>query len=215
MREAWIAQLLMLFLVPAAFVTGTPQTPAGGFGETLEQAKQTGFFKWFMLAQTAESTDSGAKQITFQPTGDQFHNLTHVNVKVDAQGHIVAIELVLSREFVDSSSVGIFARDIAKSFVQTGVNPQDQENVVNLVREIDQPQGSSAPIILHQDAVKPPPSGPPSQGYLVYLGKRDAFQIALPHGQILNMENKAPDKKTAEDQKTAGKVLSLSFRAKP
>jgi hypothetical protein len=214
MWQAGMAQLLTFFLVSAGVAIGEPQMLVGGFGETLEQAKQTGFFKWFMLEQTGESAENGGKKLVFQPSGDRFHDLARVNVKLDGQGHIVGIELALRRDFVDSSSVGIYARDIAKSFLQTGVNPQDQESVANLVSEIDQPKGSSAPVIMHQDAVKPAPAGPPSEGYQVYLGKRDAFQVTLPHGQVLNLENKTPDKKTPEDPKTADKILSLSFRAK-
>jgi hypothetical protein len=209
-----IAKFLALFLVPAGLVAGKPQAFSSGFGETLEQAKQTGFFKWFTLEQTGESPEKGGKQVSFQPTGERFHDLARVNVTVDGQGRIVAAELVLQRMFVESSSEGIFARDITKSFLQTGVNPQDQESIASLVREIDQIKGSSAPVIVHQDAVRPPPPGLPSKGYRVYLGQDDAFQLALPHGQSLSMENRAADKKTPADQKAGGKVLAIAFRGR-
>jgi hypothetical protein len=214
MWETGIAHFLMLLLVPFGIVAGQPQAPVGGFGGTLDQAKQTGFFKWFMLEQTGESTENGGKQFVFQPSGDRFHNLTRVNVKVDGQGHIVAVELALQREFVDSSSVGIYARDIAKSFLQTGVNPQDQESLTNLVREIDQLKGSSAPVIAASGAVKSPPAGPPSDGYRVYLGQRDSFQLALPHGQSLSLENKTATSASSGDKSTGAKILSISYRAR-
>jgi hypothetical protein len=214
MWESGIAHFLMLLLVPVSIVAGQPQAPAGGFGETLEQAKQTGFFKWFMLEQTSESTEGSGKQFVFQPSGDRFHNFARVNVKVDGQGRIVGVELALQREFVDSASIGIYARDIAKSFLQTGVNPQDQESVANLVREIDQLKGSSAPVIIHQDAVKPSPAGPPSDGYEVYLGRREGFQQALPHGQSLSLENKTATNTGSGDKSAATKILSISYRAR-
>jgi hypothetical protein len=213
MWQAGIAQLLTIFLVSVGLAVGEPQKPASGFGETLEQAKQTGFFQWFMLEQTGESAENGGQKVVFQPSGERFHNLTRVSVTLDARGRIVAVELALDREFVDSLSIGIYARDISKSFLQTGVSPPDQEAVANLVREVDQLKGSSAPVIVHQDAVKPAPQGPPSDGYRVYLGQRDVFHLVLPHGQTLDIENKITDKKGAEDQKTKDKVFTIAFRS--
>jgi hypothetical protein len=214
MWQAWIARVLTLLLLPAALAAGEPQTLTSGFGETLEQAKQTGFFQWFMLEQTGVAAVNGGKEFLYQPSGERFHDLARVKVTTDGRGRIVAVELALQRGFVDSSSVGIYARDIAKSFLQSGVDPQDTETITKLVGEIDQLKGSSAPVIVHHDAVKPSPAGAPSEGYQVYLGKRDAFQVALPHGQTLDMENRPAEKKPSANQKTAETVLAIAFRAR-
>jgi hypothetical protein len=211
MWEMKLAQFLILLIVPAGLAALEPQSPAGGFGETVEQAKKTAFFQWFMLDPTGESVEGNGKKIIFQPNGPRFHDLTRVNLMVDGDGRLAGAELILQRKFVDSASEGIFARDVTQSFLQTGVNPQDEDGVANLALEIGQLKGSSAPVIVHKDAVPPAPA----EGYRVYLGERDSFQLTLAHGQILRMENRSADKKTSEDPKSGGAEFSVSFRAKP
>jgi len=211
-----LRQMLTSLLVPLGFVAAGSQAPLpiSGFGQTLDQAKETGFFKWFMLEQTAETLKNGGKFTIFQPNGPRFHDVTHVNITVDSQGRILTAELVLARRFVDSPNDGIFARDITKSFLQIGINPDDMGVIEGLVTEINQLKGSTAPVIVHRDAVPPVAAGPASAGYLVYLGQRNNFQLKLPHGQVLTITNRQSATPYA-GQSLGEKELSIQYGARP
>ena len=181
---------VLFFAVLPVMLAGAPPGAFGGFGNTLDSAKKTDFFTFFHLEQTGESTAKDGKTIVFQPTADKFHALVHVYMTVDGKSQIQGAELDLSRAFVDSTSDGVFARDIAKSFLQTATDPQDLDRVDNLIKEIGQLLGTDRPVIAHPDAVQNP-AGPPSMGYRVYLGQENRFELTLPHGQSLKMENSA------------------------
>jgi hypothetical protein len=210
--RSFLAWLLVPLGITAAGSQGPP--PLCGFGQTLDQARETGFFKWFMLDQTAETDLNGGKLTVFQPNGPRFHDVTHVNIATDSQGRILVAELVLARRFVDSSNDGIFARDIAKSFLQIGINPDDMGMVESLVTEINQLKGSRTPVIVHRDAVPPAPAGPASAGYLVYLGERNNFQFKLPHGQVLTITNR-PSATPYAGQALGEQELSIQFGSRP
>jgi hypothetical protein len=200
MRGSIILAVLFSAMMPVMLAGAVPG-PFGGFGDTVESAKKTDFFTFFHLEQTGESAAKNGKVIVFQPTSDKFHALVHLYLTVDSKAQIQGAELEISRAFVDSSSDGIFARDIAKSFLQTAVDPQDADKVDNLIKEIGQLLGTDKPVLAHPDSV-PKPAGAPSDGYMAYLGKRESFQLSLPHGQTLSMEN--PTSKPP--------VLKISFR---
>ena len=57
----------------------------------------------------------------FKPSGEKFHPLVTVKVTTDGAGRILALEMALARSFIDSPRDGIYARDIAKSFLQAGL----------------------------------------------------------------------------------------------
>jgi hypothetical protein len=207
MWQKGIAQMLASFVGLIGLAIGEGAVAFGRMGTTIEQARKTDFFQFFNLEPTGE-TKLGDKKITvFQPSGAKFHDLALVNMTTEGKGNMVGAELVLQRSFVDSSSDGIFARDIAKSFLRDAVNADDLGKVDGLAREIDQLTDSGLPVILHSDAVKPRPGGPPSDGYRVYQGRKDAVELALPHGQTLRLENKTVDGKPG-----SAKVLQISYR---
>jgi hypothetical protein len=180
---------LFIAVLPGSLAGAAPG-PFSGFGNTLDNAKKTDFFQFFHLEQTGESSVKDGKTIVFQPSGEKFHDLVRVYMTVDSKGLIQGASLELSRSFVDSPQDGIYARDIAKSFLSGAIEPQDLDRVNNLIIEIGQPIGTDRPVIAHPDSVHKP-DGPPSMGYRVYLGKENLLELPLPHGQTLRMENPA------------------------
>jgi hypothetical protein len=207
MWQTKVAQVLTLLMAPIGLAAAVGPVAFGKLGTTLEQAQKTDFFQFFNMEKTGETKQGDKKTVTFQPSGAKFHDLAKVNMMLDSKGNIVGAELVLQRSFVDSSADGIFARDIAKSFLRDSVNSDDLSKVDGLAREIDQLTGSGTTVILHKDTVQQAPSGPPSDGYRVYLGQKNMFDLALPHGQTLRLENKA-----GENNASGGKVLQISYR---
>ncbi len=189
MRGSNILPVLFSAILPM-LLAGAAPGPFGGFGITLDSAKKTDFFTFFHLEQTGESPAKDGKTIMFQPSGEKFRSLVHVYMTVDSKAQIQGAELDLSRAFVDSASDGIFARDIAKSFLQTAIDPEDTDKVDNLIKEVGQPMGTDRPVIAHPDAVQKP-AGAPSKGYRVYLGQEDVFELQLTHGRTLKMDNPA------------------------
>jgi hypothetical protein len=138
----------------------------GHFGERLEQAKQTEFFRWFQLEETGRT----GRVVHFKPSGAKFRSLVTVNMALDSKGQLVGAELILSRSFIDSGRDGMFARDIAKSFVGMIATAPD------LIAEISQPPANlSAPLLVGN---RPAPKLParPTPGYQVFLGKQQSCQ---------------------------------------
>jgi hypothetical protein len=202
-------KMLPLFtsVILPVLLAGAAPGPYGSLGKTLDEAKKTDFFQFFNLAQTGETASKDGKKILFQPSGPKFHDLARVYMQLDKNNQISGAELELKRSFVDSGQDGIYARDIAKSFLTVAASPQDRDQLQKLISEIDQPTGTDRPVIAHPDSLKTP-VGPPSEGYLVYLGKRDSFQLTLKHGQVLSLLNVNLDNKTGSD-----KFLRMSFNS--
>lgn len=203
-----LVKIAPILILAMAMSSGSPQPVAfGAFGTTLEQAQKTDFFQFFNMERTGETKQGDKTVVTFQPSGGAFHELARVNMTLNAKGNIAGAELVLARSFVDSPKNGIFARDIAKSFLGDAVNTEDGDRVAGLAGEIHQLTGTQSTVIVHSGAIPAKPTGAPSEGYLVYLGQRDAFQDVMPHGQTLTMENKDGLKSEG-----GGRVLRIGFR---
>jgi hypothetical protein len=138
----------------------------GRFGATLEEAKGTHFFTWFHLEQTALG-------VCFQPSGEKFHDLVKLTVNTLPNGEIRAMTLAVKRSFIDGRD-SIFARDIAKSFLEAAVHGDGLENrdVTELINEIwNSPRDGRTP------------------AYGVFLGQGPEWseQVAL---QKLTLENR-------------------------
>src|SRR5260370_1361246 len=151
--------------------------PLGDLGEKLEQARKTEFFRWFHLEETGRQ--AGASVVQFKPSGEKFRSLVTVNLSVDSGQRLVGAELILSRSFVDSGRDGMFARDIAKSFLRVVTTAEDRKAIASLVAEIEQPPASlSTPLIVRN---RPAPSLPvaPSPGYRTFLGEQKSYEQSL------------------------------------
>jgi hypothetical protein len=144
----------------------------GNLGESPDQAKQTEFFRWFHLEETGRS----AKVVHFKPSGDKFHNLVTLNLSLDSSGRLVGAELVLLRSFIDSGRDGMFARDIAKSFVRVVTPAEERDKVADLLAGIEQPPANLSQTLIVGARRTPRPPVRSTPGYQVFLGQRAAYQ---------------------------------------
>jgi hypothetical protein len=160
----------------------------GNFGENLEQAKKTEFFSWFHLEQTEAKPQDGKQVVSFKPSGRKFHHLVTVTMTTAAGERLQAVELVLLRSFIDSSPDGLFARDIAKSFLLAGLAaPRDQE-AADLINEIQYRGVSGMTALRHESVKEPKLPEKPTPGYLTYSGQHPSYEHPVP-GFLLRLEN--------------------------
>ncbi len=167
----------------AAFAPLTHAAGFGRFGSTMDQAKDTSFFKWFHLEQTAADGDTRC----FQPSGAKFHDKVKLLVKTDSAG-LETMTLMLQRRFIDGGE-SPFARDIAKSFLDTGLSEPELEQVRNLYNEISSFPGG-AQVIAHSDAPRPALPSSPTLAYQTFLGNRASYNQKL-HNATLTLENQS------------------------
>jgi len=162
---------------------GAAAEAEGGFlNRPLAEVQKTDFFTWFHLGETGrEAAGNGEQTITFQPTGEKFHALAIVTVSVDSQLKIQRIDLVLKRSFINSPSNGIFAADVAKSFVSNVPPRTDAEQMNTLVDEIQYRARSSQTIIVGPGYKPSKLPDPPSPAYQTYAGDRAADSKKLAH----------------------------------
>ena len=156
-------------------------------GMSLAEAKETEFFTWFHLEQTG--TETGADQppvVIFKPNGDAFRALVTVRTALDNQQHIVRIELLLARSFLNDRRQGIFANDIAKSLLLDATSGADHDAIQGLANDISSNQKGRDRLIT--EAPLPAPPDRPGPAYLTYLGERhmDTEQLA---SSTLHFEN--------------------------
>lgn len=161
-------------------------------GSKLENARNTDFFTWFCLEQTDSMGVAGPRTThIFKPSGEKFHELVTVRVSINAEGHIDRLELILARSFINDRREGIFARDIAKSFLRSATPRPDGSYIADLANEIEfrlQDSQSAIPIIRHSSIVIPPLPERPSAGYLTFLGRESLYQKVC-HESVIRLEN--------------------------
>jgi len=133
--------------------------PGGLIGAELASARQSSdLFTFFHLTPTGPANARGVTD--FRPSGPDFAQLADVAVTVDARGRITAMSLTLARSFIDSPTNGVFARDLAKSFLQAAPPPADAQQVSPLTNDIIGTQGTSAA-----------PYTPSTEAYAVFAGQ--------------------------------------------
>lgn len=163
--------------------TTAPVGPIGDFlNHLLADAEQTGFFRWFHLAETRrEPGPNGDQKIVYQPTGEKFHDLARVIVTVNRNAMILRIELVLKRSFIASPRDGIFASDIGKSFVLACLPEDGAAELTTLANEIAHRARTSQPMIVGPGYSPPKLSERASRAYEVYAGVRPSHATKLAH----------------------------------
>jgi hypothetical protein len=130
------------------------------------------FFTFFHLTEVGSPTalDTAHAWHSFRPSGQAFHDLVELDVLVGSDGTISAAFLGLDRSFIDDSRDGVFARDIAKSFLIWAIRkPSPQIN--SLINNLGDLSGGSGTLIVMRG---PAPARPPPDttgGYGVYLGR--------------------------------------------
>lgn len=175
------------------FAQGHQSQAFGIFGDSLESAEQTEFFHWFSLEKVGETRDaSGLNVVEFRPSGEKFNRLVGFKVTCDSVGHLQALQLEIHREFIDSPQEGVFAADLAKSFLLGAF--EDRSKVEGLAAEIEygSHRASKRPILVGSD--NPTPSIPerPSPAYATYLGKQQQWELPV-SGMHLGMKNENRD----------------------
>ncbi len=180
--------ILSKVLVPLGLAAPLIAASFGNLGETLEQAKQTDFFHFFHLEQSQVSKSDGSTVTAFKPSGEKFRPLVTVKVTTDAAGRIQALEMALARSFIDDPREGVFARDIAKSFLLAGLPAPRDGETTDLINEI-QFQGTSTMTIIQRRAEIPKLPEKPTPGYLTYLGKQTSYEHRLPPDYLLHLVN--------------------------
>jgi hypothetical protein len=187
LKKVW--RRLTLLLTTLLLHSSASRATFGQLGERLDQVKETGFFRWFHLEQTDQTRAGAQAVVTFKPSGEKFHPLVTLNVVTDGQDRLQGLELVLARTFVDDPRDGVFARDIAKSFLLAAFADCGDQGLNDLISEIQYP-------LFHGPGVigRTPPADiklpkAPTRCYQVYLGRQTACTLDLAD-HSLRLENR-------------------------
>ena len=110
-----------------------------------------------------------------------------VKVVLKDQDKIIAIQLILSRSFVDDRRTnGVLARDISKSLLLATIPDTDQGPIHDLVDAIQSYGQNSDMIVFSKKPEKQPDLLTP--GYQAYLGKQQIYKEEL-LSAVMTMEN--------------------------
>lgn len=161
----------------------------GMIGQPLTLVRESEFFKWFHLEEMDSWKLIERAATRFEPTNPDFHNLVSVDAitKIaDRRNLVTEIELWLNRRFIDDPTDGIFARDIAKSFLGAVPRPQEIFPVHFLINRIEFDLPPGRPVL----TARKPPNRPrrPVPGYDTFLGGDERFRLAL-GASALTLEN--------------------------
>jgi hypothetical protein len=173
-RMAFVATLVFVLALPAARADNAAQV---SMPLNLQTEQGSDFFTFFNLEPVGAPISAAGSQTwhSFRPSGAAFRKLVELDVLTAADGTIVAAYLGLDRSFIDDPGNGIFARDIAKSFLTWTVRKPSPE-IGNLIANLANPAASGTVVIMSGPAPAPPPPDT-TGGYAVYLGhgQRAAF----------------------------------------
>ena len=127
-------------LILLAFSIAAPPALASNsiYGLDIRQAFSKDLFSFFRFRLSGVSvTKDGFTQLQFRPPkASPFRSFVKIFVTLDESGKIRRMRMLLSRKFIDDKRQGMFARDVAKSFVQAAVPPEDSDAARSLVNEI-------------------------------------------------------------------------------
>jgi len=162
--------------------------PLGELGGTVEQARKTEFFRFFHLEETVRQ----GPVVHFKPSAEKFRSLVTLNLSLDSRQLLAGAELILSRAFVDSGSDGMFARDIAKSFLWIVTTAEERNGIAGLLAEIAQPPANLSGTLIVREGAAPRVATAPSPGYWTFLGEQKSYEQRVNGGRI-RLENRDVD----------------------
>jgi hypothetical protein len=126
---------------------------------------------WFMFEKFGEPVKIGdLVRSAYKPSGPSFKPLTTLEIDANSEGMIRSLSLSLARSFIGHPSNGIFAADLAKSFLRVAVPQPDEKLIGTLATEIETRASTSQPMITRGERQKPS-SGPGSRAYRIYAGQ--------------------------------------------
>jgi hypothetical protein len=109
--------------------------PFGLFGTTQTDLTASGFFRWFNLVDEDQLGPGGgsgkeaaneAKKLgetIYRPSGDAFRRLVFFRCRTNLGRALQSLDLNIARAFIDDPRQSPFARDIAKSFLESIEQP--------------------------------------------------------------------------------------------
>ncbi|HXP73774.1 MAG TPA: hypothetical protein VN823_06480 [Stellaceae bacterium] len=155
-------------------------------GMRLDQAGRTAFFLWFNLEPVARRD---ARTTAFKPSGPSFRELVTVTVRTDDADRIAAIELSIARSFIEDPRQGMFAADIAKSFLGAALAAPDRAHMQHLIDTIAYGGTYAKPILAAEPRGGPAPQiERDSAPYLVWLGRNPYWRRPF-DTVLLELEN--------------------------
>jgi hypothetical protein len=110
----------------------------------LDEATRSDFFRWFELEPVARPD---ARTTSFKPSGPSFRDLATVTVRTGDADRIAAIELVIARSFIEDPQQGMFAADIAKSFLGAALTATKRAHMQHLIDTIAEGGTYARPIL--------------------------------------------------------------------
>ncbi|MCW5822482.1 MAG: hypothetical protein KIT34_06735 [Cyanobacteria bacterium TGS_CYA1] len=108
------------------------------YGEPLSEAYKKDFFSFFRFSMIGMSvTKDGYTSVSYKPPrGSMLRQCVDLNLTLTSEGRIKRMVLKLRRRCIEDSRQGMFARDVAKSFIQAGIPERDSDSVSELINEI-------------------------------------------------------------------------------
>jgi hypothetical protein len=188
--------LRSLIAALAAKLRGVLQPGGSARARTLERERSGHFFSWFQLDPVGDPVpaSSGRTWHCFRPDGEAFRALVELDVLIDASGRILEQRLGLDRAFADHPRNGVFARDLAKSYLQWGLSAPLDAQARTLIDNIANPAAAGVPVLMR--AVPPAPAIDTTGGYLAYLGRRTSAEAIFGNSKltITNLPGSFPDR---------------------
>jgi hypothetical protein len=173
-------------------------------GMPLDEAARTEFFQWFHL----EPTDRpDARTVSLKPGGSDFRELVTVTARTDDINRITAIELVLARSFIEDPRQGMFAADIAKSFLAAALAPPDRAHMQHLIDTIAHGGTYARPILTAMPRDQNLEIERESAPYQVWLGRNPRWRRPF-DTVLLRLEN-------VEDGSASSLRISVTDNADP
>jgi hypothetical protein len=160
----------------------------GEMGSSVDDLAASPLFAWFALVREDEVRRQRTLEVTFRPEGPAFHDLAELRVSAAADGRLESLELRLARGFVDDRRNGMFARDLAKSFLRGALDRRNVQSLAGLDDEIEWGGTFDVPVLMRAPSPSRIPPGSPTPPYRVFLGRDERFECAL-HGVRLVLEN--------------------------
>jgi hypothetical protein len=172
----------------AAKLRGVLQPGWSPRARTLDQERKGHFISWFHLdpAGHPAPASSGRTWHCFRPDGEAFRAFVELDVLIDQSGRILESRLGLDRAFADHPRNGVFARDLAKSYLQWGLTGPLSAQARTLIDNIANPAAAGVPVLMRASA----------GGYLVYLGRRTTAEAILGNSKLTmtNLPGSFPDR---------------------
>ena len=190
--------LRSLIAALAAKLRGVLQPGSSARERTLDHERSGHFFSWFQLDPIGDPAPaaSGRTWHCFRPNGEAFRALVELDVLIDTSGRILESRLGLDRAFADHPRNGVFARDLAKSYLQWGLSRPLDAQARTLIDNIANPAAAGVPVLMRAGAVPPAPGVDMTGGYLVYLGRRTSAEAIFGNSKltITNLPGSFPDR---------------------